>query len=106
MRRIQKACQWWTGNVPKKRLNTALFRQGNGYVVRDPSEDHSELADLFRSGDLVKASELEAKCKAEAEAKRQFELAAEDRQRDNRYANPRPTTKDMTSILKPEKMSG
>lgn len=72
--------------------------RGNSYVVREPIEDHSELAELFRRGDLVKASELEQKKQDDLEALRQFEKSVEDRQRDNRYEAPRATTKDTTPI--------
>ena len=78
--------------------------RGNSDIVRDPIEDHSELADLFRRGNLVKASELEAKRKAQEEAHRQFEQSVEDRQRDNRYEAPRATTKDTTPIWKRERI--
>lgn len=81
----------------KEQIKTQRYLdRGNSYVVRDPIEDHGELANLFRRGDLLKASELEAKRKAEEEAQKTFEAAIEDRVRDSRYVAPRPTTKDTT----------
>lgn len=82
-----------------KRLKEAQETEGNlarNESVRVPVSDNEELASLFRQGDLVMASDLETKHLAEEEAQRQFESATEDRQRDNRYETPRPTTKDTT----------
>ena len=78
--------------------------RGNSYVVRETIEDHTELADLFRRGDLVKASELEAKRKAEEDAQKAFEAAADDMKRDQRFQSPRPTTKDTTPVWKRERI--
>ena len=63
-------------------------------LARVPVHENEELADLFRRGDLVKTSELEAKLKAEEEAQGAFEAAAEDMKRDQQFQSPRPTTKD------------
>ncbi len=74
--------------------------RGNSYVVRDLIEGHTELADLFRRGDLVKGKDLAAKLESEEATRLEFDRASEGRQRDNRYEAPRPTAKDATTIWK------
>ena len=74
------------------------LNMGNSYVVMDQIEDHDDLAELFRRGDLVKSKDLAAKLEAEEAARLEFERAAEDRQRDSRHESSRPSTKDTTPI--------
>ena len=82
--------------LKEKQESQRYLDRGNSYVVRDQIEEHTELAGLFRSGDLVKGKDLADKLESEEAARLEFQRAAEDRQRDSRYDSPRPTTKDTT----------
>lgn len=66
--------------------------------VRVPVPDNDELNLLFRRGELLRASELEAKKKAEQQSKEQFEQAVELESRNQRYQQPRQITKNTTPI--------
>jgi hypothetical protein len=96
-----ESCPQGMSVVEWKRLKEAHETQRHltrGESVRVPVEHNEQLATLFSRGDLVKASELEAKLKSEAEVRRVFEQAVEDRRRDSRHEAPRPTTINTTPI--------
>lgn len=89
----------------KEQIETQTYLgRGNSIVVREPIEDRTELADLFRRGDLVKGKDLAAKLEAEEVARLEFERVLKDRQRDSRYESPRATTRDTTPIWKREQI--
>lgn len=78
----------------KEQIETQTYLdRGNSIVVIEPIEDHTELADLFRRGDLVNSQDLAAKLEAEEVARVEFERAMEDGQRDSCYESPAPRLK-------------
>jgi hypothetical protein len=76
--------------VLEKAETERYLNRGSSYVVRDITEDES-LSMLFRRGELLKASELEAKKKAKQESKEVFELAVQTQERLQRHQIPKPT---------------
>lgn len=56
----------------------------------------------FPRGDILRATDLEAKKQAELNAKEVFKLAAGEEVRNQRFQIARPTAKDMTPTWKRE----
>lgn len=69
-------------------------RDTDQYLMRNESvhvsiPDNKELNMLFRRGELLRASELEAKKKAEQQVREQFESAVEEQSRLQRHQKPK-----------------